>query len=69
MVQLSHPYVITGKTIALTMWTFVGKVMSQLLHMLLPYYTHQREEKRSIRGLDFQSLVRFEPSDTFQNGI
>ena len=44
MVQLSHPYVITGKTIALTMWTFVGKVMSQLLHMLLPYYTHQREE-------------------------
>ena len=28
MVQLSHPYVSTGKTIALTRWTFVGKVMS-----------------------------------------
>ena len=28
MVQLSHPYMITGKTIALTRWTFVGKVMS-----------------------------------------
>ena len=27
-VQLSHPYMITGKTIALTIWTFVGKVMS-----------------------------------------
>ena len=28
IVQLSHPYLTTGKTIALTMWTFVGKVMS-----------------------------------------
>ena len=34
MVQLSHPYITTGKTIALTMWTFVGKVMSQLFNML-----------------------------------
>ena len=33
-VQLSHPYMITGKTIALTRWTFVGKVMSLLLNML-----------------------------------
>ena len=33
-VQLSHPYVTTGKTIALTRWTFVGKVMSQLFNML-----------------------------------
>ena len=33
-VQLSHPYVITGKTIALTRRTFVGKVMSLLLNML-----------------------------------
>ena len=33
-VQLSHPYMITGKTIALTRWTFVGKVMSVLLNML-----------------------------------
>ena len=30
-VQLSHPYMTTGKTIALTRWTFVGKVMSLLL--------------------------------------
>ena len=33
-VQLSHPYMTTGKTIALTRWTFVGKVMSLLFHML-----------------------------------
>ena len=34
MVQLSHPYVTTGKTIASIRWTFVGKVMSLLLNML-----------------------------------
>ena len=33
-VQLSHPYMTTGKTIALTRWTFIGKVMSLLLNML-----------------------------------
>ena len=33
-VQPSHPYMTTGKTIALTRWTFVGKVMSLLLNML-----------------------------------
>ena len=33
-VQLSHPYKTTGKTIALTGWTFVGKIMSLLLNML-----------------------------------
>ena len=35
MVQLSHPYMTTGKTIALTRWTFVGKVMSLFFNMLL----------------------------------
>ena len=34
MVQLSHPYMNTGKTIALTRWTFVGQVMSLLFNML-----------------------------------
>ena len=34
IVQLSHPHMTTGKTIALTRWTFVGKVMSQLFNML-----------------------------------
>ena len=32
--QLSHPYMTTGKTIALTRWTIVGKVMSLLSNML-----------------------------------
>ena len=34
IVKLSHPYMTTGKTIALTIWTFVGKVMSLLFNML-----------------------------------
>ena len=34
IVQLSHPYMTTGRTIALTRWTFVGKVMSLLYNML-----------------------------------
>ena len=34
IVQLSHPYMITGKTIALTRWTSVGKLMSLLFNML-----------------------------------
>ena len=34
IVQLSHPYMTTGKIIALTRWTFVGKVISMLINML-----------------------------------
>ena len=34
IVQLSHPYMTTGKAIALTRWTFVGKIMSLLFNML-----------------------------------
>ena len=34
LIQLSYPYITTGKTIALTRWTFVGKVMSLLFNML-----------------------------------
>ena len=34
VVQLSHPYITTAKIIALTRWTFVGKVMSLLFNML-----------------------------------
>ena len=37
MVQLSHPYTTTRKTIALTRWTFVSKVMSLLFNMHLEY--------------------------------
>ena len=34
IVQLSHPYITTGKTVALNMWTFVGKVMSLFFNTL-----------------------------------
>ena len=34
MIQLSHPYMTTEKTVALTIWTFVSKVMFLLFHML-----------------------------------
>ena len=37
IVQLSHPYMTTGKTIALTRWTFVDKVMSLLFNMLFTF--------------------------------
>ena len=40
IVQLSHPYMTTGKTIALTRWTFVGKVMSLLFNMLPRSFKH-----------------------------
>ena len=39
MVQLSHPYMTTGKTIALTRWTFVSKVMFLLFNMLSRFVT------------------------------
>ena len=39
MVQLSHPYMTIGKTIALTVWTFVSKVMSLLFNMLSRFVT------------------------------
>ena len=38
-VQLSHPYMTTGKTIALTIWTFVSKLMSLLFNMLSWFFT------------------------------
>ena len=40
IVQLAHPYMTTGKTIALTRWTFVSKVMSLLFNMLSRYIIH-----------------------------
>ena len=42
MVQLSHPYMTTGKTIALTRWTFVSKVMSLLYSILSRFVNFSR---------------------------
>ena len=43
IVQLSYPYMTTGKTIALTRWTFVGKVMSLLFNMLAYVYWYNMQ--------------------------
>ena len=62
-VQLSHPYVTTGKTIAMTRWTFVGKVMSLLLDMLsrLVIIFLPRSKRLLISWLQSSSAVISEP--------
>ena len=62
-VQLSHPYVTTGKTIALTRWTFVGKVMCLLLNMLsrLVITFLPRSKHLLISWLQSPSAVILEP--------
>ena len=47
-VQISHPYMTTGKTIALTRWTFVGKVMSLLFHMLSRLVLLERQKIQGV---------------------
>ena len=61
--QLSHPYMTTGKTIALTRWTFVGKVMSLLFNMLsrLVITFLPRSKRLLISWLQSPSAVIFEP--------
>ena len=62
-VQLSHPYMTTGKTIALTRWTLVGKVMSLLLNILsrLVITFLPRSKRLSISWLQSPSAVILEP--------
>ena len=62
-VQLSHPYMTTGKTIDLTRWTFVGKVMSLLLNMLsrLVITFLPRSKRLLISWLQSPSAVILEP--------
>ena len=62
-VQLSHPYMTTGKTIALTRWTFVGNVMSLLLNMLsrLIIAFLPRSKRLLISWLPSPSAVILEP--------
>ena len=63
IVQLSHPYVTTGKTIALTRQTFAGKVMSLLFNMLsrLVIAFLQRSQHLLISRLQSPSAVIMEP--------
>ena len=62
-VQLSHPYMTTGKTVALTRWTLVGTVMSLLLNMLsrLVITFHPRHKCLLISWLQSPSAVILEP--------
>ena len=62
-VQLLHPYMTTGKTIALTRWTFIDKVMSLLLNMLfrLVITFLPRSKRLLISWLQSPSAVILEP--------
>ena len=63
MVQLSHPYMTAGKTIALTVWTFVSKVMSLLFNTLSRFVTAvlPRSKHFLISWLQSPTGVIFEP--------
>ena len=63
MVQLSHPYMTTGKTTALTIWTFVGKVMSLLFNMQSRFVITflPRSKRLLISWLQSPSPVILEP--------
>ena len=63
MVQLSHPHMTTGKTIALTRWNFVGKVMSLLFNMLSRLFITSLPRSKSllISWLQSPTAVILEP--------
>ena len=63
IVQLSHPYMTTAKTIALTRWTFVGKLMSLLFNMMsrLVIVFLPRSKRLLISWLQSPSAVILEP--------
>ena len=65
MIQLSHPYMMTGKTIALTIWTFVGKVISVLFNTLFRFVIAflPRSKHLLILWLQSPSAVIFICSD------
>ena len=64
MVQISYPYMTTGETIALTRWTFVGKVMSLLFNMLCRYVIAflLRSKRLLVSWLQSPSAVILEPN-------
>ena len=61
MIQLSHPYMTTGKTIALTRQIFIGKSMSLLFNMLFVLVFLPRSKCLLISQLQSQSAVILEP--------
>ena len=63
MVQLSHPYMTSGKTVVLTIWTIVGKVMSLLFNMLSRFVIAflPRSRRLLISWLQSPSAVILKP--------
>ena len=63
MVQLSHPHMTTGKTIDLTIWTFVGKIISLLFNMLSRFVIAflPRRKRLLILWLQSPAAVILEP--------
>ena len=55
MIQLSHPYMTTGETIALTIWTFVSRIMSLLIYLKLINLVDTQEEG-VIQGHKYQEV-------------
>ena len=63
IVQLSNPYMTTGKIIALTKWTFVGKIMS--LFFNIDPVEHNKEKKQKLLAND---MIYFEIYNAFSSG-
>ena len=59
IIQLSHPYMTTGKTVALTRWTFVGKIMSLLSRLAMTFLP--RSKRLLISWLQSPSTVILDP--------
>ena len=62
IVQLSHPYMTTGKTVALARWTFVGKVMSLLFNMLSRLVINERLDLSLMTFFKSHSPFPFSPA-------
>ena len=63
IVQLLHPYMTTGKTIALTRWTFVGKVMSLLFNILSRFVVASLPRSKRLNFM-YESESRLVVSDS-----
>ena len=76
IVQLSHPYITTGKTIALTRWTFVDKVMSLLFNMLsglvitfLPWASLVAQRLKRLPGMQETQVQCLNQEDPLEEEI
>ena len=59
ILQLSHPYMTTGKTIVLTIWNFVGKVISLLFNTLSRFVIAFLPKSSEVRGREREFYLKF----------